>query len=221
MSGQSHKFSEAGLGLAPFRFAGVTENAFRLPDGNTKPGGSCDYCGNGIRWEYHIISDDGTHSKVGSDCIQKAGDRGLFDVARTAANKLSRDRNHAKREARRELALQKQRDANGGLTDWEVQELKAAQRKEAIAAKRAPIIASLAEFADILEDGNGRFRDDIAEAFRRGELVSTNAARIAAEIVAKEVGRKNSNAYKKRFAEVAPIINRALDSLEEIQNGQH
>ena len=40
-----HKFELAGLGMAPFRFIGASENAITYPDGTTKAVGSCDYCG--------------------------------------------------------------------------------------------------------------------------------------------------------------------------------
>lgn len=47
-----HPFEAANLGIAPFRFVGCTENVFVAhPGAVPKAGGSCDYCGNGIRYE--------------------------------------------------------------------------------------------------------------------------------------------------------------------------
>lgn len=73
-----HAFEVAGLGLAPFSFSCITENAFNNGDGTTRAGGSCDFCGTSIRFEFHIISRDGRKSKVGCDCINKTGDAGLI-----------------------------------------------------------------------------------------------------------------------------------------------
>jgi hypothetical protein len=73
-----HKFEVAGLGLAPFRFVGMSENYITYPDGTGKAGGTCDYCGNGIRFECVVLSRDGKRFKVGSDCIAKVGDEGIL-----------------------------------------------------------------------------------------------------------------------------------------------
>lgn len=79
-----HVFEIAGLGLAPFRFVGLSENALRFPDGSSKAGGSCDYCGAGIRWECHIRSADGRRSKIGCDCVRKCGDAGLLQAYKSS-----------------------------------------------------------------------------------------------------------------------------------------
>lgn len=73
-----HVFERAGLGTAPFRCVGYTESVFTMPDGSTKGGSSCDYCGTGIRFVCKIKSRDGRTFKVGSDCVAKTGDAGLI-----------------------------------------------------------------------------------------------------------------------------------------------
>lgn len=75
-----HVFELAGLGPAPYRSLGVRENLFTIPGFGSKPGGSCDYCANGIRYEFHLRAADGREFKVGSECILKAGDAGLRRV---------------------------------------------------------------------------------------------------------------------------------------------
>ena len=81
-----HPFERAGLGKAPFRFVGVSEKMYSpAPGVPAKPGGSCDYCGNGIRYEFHVRSADGQTFKVGCDCIVKVSDKGsrlLTDIER-------------------------------------------------------------------------------------------------------------------------------------------
>jgi hypothetical protein len=73
-----HPFEKAGLGSAPFRCTAVTTNWFSPPGfpEAAKPGGSCDYCGTGILYEFHIGGADGRKFKVGSDCVHKTGAEG-------------------------------------------------------------------------------------------------------------------------------------------------
>lgn len=99
-----HAFEVAGLGLAPFRFVGLSENVIRYPDGSSKAGGTCDYCGTGIASECHILSADGQWHKVGCDCIRKVGDEGLFRAFKTSPEyrKHQRDMRRAKDLATRE-----------------------------------------------------------------------------------------------------------------------
>lgn len=79
-----HAFEIAGLGQAPFRFVGMSENVIAYPDGTQKAGGSCDYCGTGIRYECQIASKDGKRAKVGCECIRKVGDAGLLQAYKTS-----------------------------------------------------------------------------------------------------------------------------------------
>lgn len=79
-----HAFERAGLGKAPFRFVGASDNVITYPDGTSKAGGSCDYCGTGIRTECHIKSADGKLSKVGCNCIEKVGETGILKAYKTS-----------------------------------------------------------------------------------------------------------------------------------------
>lgn len=102
-----HAFEVAGLGLAPFRFVGATENAITYPDGTTKAGGTCDYCGTGIRLECHVQSADGKRFKVGCNCIDKVGDKGLLAAYKSSPEfrQHQRELRYAKSAAQREAAL--------------------------------------------------------------------------------------------------------------------
>jgi hypothetical protein len=106
-----HPFEQAGLGKAPFRFVSMVENKFSMPDGTWKPGGTCDYCCNGILYEMHIRSADGKEFKVGSDCVAKldrkdnvsAADLALVRAAKKAMEpheKAKRDAAKAREQAR-------------------------------------------------------------------------------------------------------------------------
>ena len=67
-----HPFERAGLGKAPFRFDAMRENVYIACQGSQpQPGGTCDYCSNGIMYEYWIKSSDGRSFKVGCDCVRK------------------------------------------------------------------------------------------------------------------------------------------------------
>lgn len=78
-----HVFEEAGLGKAPFRFMGISQNLFKAGDA-VKPGGTCDYCGTGILHEYKIVSADNKSFVVGSNCILKTGDKGIIKAYKSS-----------------------------------------------------------------------------------------------------------------------------------------
>ncbi len=81
-----HPFERAGLGAAPFRCVGHEEIVFQIPGQPARAGGSCDYCGTGIRDAFRILSADGRTFKVGCDCVRKVEARGsrlLSDVEKT------------------------------------------------------------------------------------------------------------------------------------------
>lgn len=98
----THCFELAGLGTAPFEFTGhVTENTYcACPGAPLQPGGTCDFCGTGIRYEFWVRSAAGNEFKVGCDCIHKTGDRGLIQQISAAERKL-RDAKNAAAKARK------------------------------------------------------------------------------------------------------------------------
>jgi hypothetical protein len=96
-----HPFERAGLGHAPYRCYGCRENRFEMPGFGWKPGGSCDYCGTGILYEYVIKSADGVEFVVGCDCVNKTGADVLgFKEERT---RIARERRQTKVAARRAI----------------------------------------------------------------------------------------------------------------------
>src|SRR6185369_3607718 len=96
-----HPFEKAGLGLAPFRCVGVYKNAYQAcPGAPIQAGGSCDFCGTGIMYEYKILSSDGKGFKVGCDCVAKTGGESQVVGMRNERLKIEREARKAKREAR-------------------------------------------------------------------------------------------------------------------------
>jgi hypothetical protein len=126
-----HPFQKSGLGIAPFRCVGVSENVFVMPGGHSKAGGSCDYCGTGIRWEFLIESADDKTFKVGCDCVAKTYREYGEEVANFRAVRLShaRELRAAGAEVRRQ-ARQKAWDAQRAIWAQERQEATAAWRDE-------------------------------------------------------------------------------------------
>jgi len=73
-----HPFELTGLGRAPFHFVQMVERVYQACHGApVQPGGTCDHCGNGIRYCYQIRSADGRLSEVGCDCVRKTHDTAL------------------------------------------------------------------------------------------------------------------------------------------------
>lgn len=127
-----HPFESAGLGLAPFRFLGMTENVIRHADGHCQPGGHCHYCYTGIKYECNIGSSDGKTFIVGTDCVRKLGrndNKLISDVEREVAKIEKAKRDEANRlkweahNAKISADLKAQRERNGGKTDSEVAQI--------------------------------------------------------------------------------------------------
>lgn len=97
-----HPWESCGLGRAPFKFLGMTENVYAPTPDVHMPGGTCAYCGQGIRYECLIASDDGKRFTVGCDCVRKVHSAGvavLTDMER-AERDLKRTIDNARKTAR-------------------------------------------------------------------------------------------------------------------------
>jgi len=113
---REHRFQTAGLGIAPFRYVGFSERRgpIKLADGSEigspgQPMGTCAYCGQGIAICCEIVSADGKRFIVGSDCVEKTGDKGIVVKVKSAVNKLrteKRKASEAKRIAEFEAELE-------------------------------------------------------------------------------------------------------------------
>lgn len=147
-----HKFERSGLGKAPFRCVGMTEKVYRAaPDAPAQPGGSCDYCGTGIRYCFGIRSSDGRSFIVGSECVNKTGDAGLV-VAVKREMKAHRD---SVKVAERAAAAKAWREARDAET----------------ATRRAATLAANPDLTDLLATDHPIIRD-IAERFAKWGSVS-------------------------------------------------
>lgn len=95
----THPFEKAGLGRAPFQFIGMSEKVYvACPGAPEQPAGTCDYCGNGIRYVFHIRSADGKEFGVGCDCVRKTDKACLLDDVQKKMREVKRAADYAKRE---------------------------------------------------------------------------------------------------------------------------
>jgi len=103
-----HPFERAGLGNAPFRFMGISEKTYQACHGApVQAAGTCDYCGQGIMYVFHVRSADGRAFGVGCDCIRKCDKESVLDdaikadaVRQRAMRKAKRDEVHRKESKR-------------------------------------------------------------------------------------------------------------------------
>lgn len=121
-----HPFEAAGLGKAPFHFLFVRENVIVHPGlmHHVQPGGTCDYCSTGIRYEFHCQGADGQRFKVGCDCVSKLNweaNREFIAQVESARLRVQREQRQAKAKAKREAAQQRlqglEQDARAALKD--------------------------------------------------------------------------------------------------------
>ncbi len=101
MDNLTHVFQEAGLGTAPFKVVGFEVSKFQACQGAPiQPGTSCDYCGTAIMNVYWVSGIDNSRFKVGCDCVEKTGDRGMIDKVRRMENDRKRKDRHVREAAR-------------------------------------------------------------------------------------------------------------------------
>lgn len=91
------RFERAGMGLAPFTLRGVEEKVYiACPGATPQAAGTCDFCGTGIRYVFHIESSDGKKWGVGCDCVRHTQDAGLIRRATSEQRLIDRRNRHAR-----------------------------------------------------------------------------------------------------------------------------
>jgi len=232
MSDTAHKWELDGFGKAPFALKGIAE----LPDTSLAEAnpqaynnalailpkgygiGTCYVCGHALKINYLIQDADGKKFVVGSECVKISGDAGMVKRMDYHRRKRDRVRRAAKREEQRLAQLQAERDRNGGLTDYEVREKQYAEEQAALEMALQPVKDLLLPHADRLRDGRGGFRDSVARTLEKGELPYGNGYAIAIEILAKQAGRMNSNAYQAEEALVQADFEKAQALIDQARN---
>lgn len=199
-----HPFETAGLGQAPFRLLAIRKNVYSAAPGHSQPGGCCSYCSQGILWECVIGSHDGKTFTVGQDCVRKLdrADNRLADAVKRELAKIAKEQRQSAREARwqaqrvaREAELDRQRKANGGLTDAEVAKH---ARKKAEDDHRAMWRDRNWWLISVLQRQSGDFCRSMCESLEYGSVnwLSERCQGVLADIYAKaEGGRRGSKKY--------------------------
>lgn len=199
-----HPFETAGLGLAPFRLVAINKNLYSACPGHSQPGGTCAFCGQGILYECVIKSHDGKVFTVGQDCVRKIHreDNRLATALQRELAKIAKEKREAEAQARRlerdrlyRQELDRQRQANGGLTDAEVAER---NRKAAEDAARAGWIEENLWLLKVLRDQPGEFCRSMTDSLERGPVsgLSDRCKSILKDIYGKSHGRKGSKKYE-------------------------
>lgn len=195
-----HPFEKAGLGKAPFRCVAVTQNWYSAAPGHLQPGGSCDYCGTGIAYEYHIESAAPGRFKVGCDCVWKTygGDKKAADVEVEGF-----------KEQRRELARVR-REAGRAERKASREALWAAERAERLVefSKAEPEVCSFLDklLADADPEHPGDFMVQMAKAIRTfGSLTAGQLAAVKSSL-ARTAQRETDAANSKHVGTVGERI---------------
>lgn len=159
MSNQ-HPFERAKLGVAPFRCISMQTNWYSAGPGHKQPGGSCDYCGTGIAYEYVILDSTGKQFKVGSDCVLRTGShvegfKAVKSKHLAAVRAVRSQAKHAERQARYEA--------------------RAVERAAVAVSRRAAFNAEYPEVAAFLSACTERgFLGDMAAALQQWGSLSPN-----------------------------------------------
>lgn len=214
----THIFERDDLGKAPFKVVGIwTMPSRSLMEHNPEAWnnairsapcavGSCAYCWTALSIHYIIRDAKGKQFAVGSECVRKTGDAGLVKAATVLKNKRAREISAEKREKKRVAKLQAERDKNGGLTNYELQEKKWEDEKKAKLEALKPFIKILSPYANRIKDGKGGFCDSIASSLRQGKLPRGKGLGITIDILSKQSGRRNSKAYNEEYDSLATLF---------------
>lgn len=208
MNKTAHPFEIAGMGTGPFVFVGMAklpsaELAGQNPDAynnalrdmpKLKSGcGTCSNCGMAIMNICIIRNSQGELYGVGTDCVEKTGDRCLADPAKVALAKLRREQAAKLRDERRAARA----------AQWRIDhadEIKAkadaeAARKQEMADRQAARRELFADLLPTLEASND-FHQSLARQLVFGPLSERQALYVAKAFFHRETS-KNSEAFNK------------------------
>ncbi|MEI6881324.1 MAG: hypothetical protein WCK82_08345 [Bacteroidota bacterium] len=183
----------------------MNENVINHGNGELQPGGTCDYCGTGIRYEFFIRSLCGKVSKVGCDCVAKLNraDNVLVSKVHKAKLAFEANRRQAKKNAEckarveaRKAAEAIEREANGGKTLHEIKLEEAKAKEEARRAEIAKANAWCLEVLEPLARGSDWISSWVATVKNQTiDSMTPKQLDYLKDIFGKAFGRSNSKAY--------------------------
>ncbi len=204
---RSHRWELAGLGIAPFVYMGMHEEVFRMPDGSSKAGGSCDYCGQGIRYVFRVQSSDGRKFKVGCDCIAHCHDPAekIVVQAKRALKAFKRDAAAIIRAAKRKADAEARKAAG---------EAKAVENRAKLASdplyQRIKAAVGVSNYGDGIDgQGGNEFLRKMRDAMERWGALSEKqeaAALRVLERIEEGPARKAASQYLGALGERVKIV---------------
>lgn len=232
MADAIHVFTESGLGAPPFRVVGIWQSPPRslqaanpqayanaMRESPVPRPGACAHCSTGITNHFVIESSDGRRSAVGSDCVGKSGDKGLVSAVKRLQSERRRKLAREKRELQWQQKQDEQRERNGGLTDYELSQQRAAAHRAAMAeAVETAGGRLLSDLQDIQDRNPSRFLESIIHDLTNyAQLPSPRGQQIVIDIVSKHRSGapRNSQSYSEAEAETLTelqAIERAIES---------
>lgn len=184
-----HIFERAGLGKAPYQYKGMTENVYvPCPGAPGQAGGTCDYCGTGIRYEFIFVSADGKRFVVGSDCVHKSGDSGMRKVVAEELRQREAAKRAAKREEKRLAWLEENKDRLEAEKRQREEQLR--QLEQERAERWASLPEALRNELDAAAKSSEFFASLRGQLYEKGKLSGRQA-----DCIAKLFGRANSKAF--------------------------
>lgn len=161
---RAHRWELAGLGIAPFACTGMTEVVHDMGGGHSKAGGTCDYCGQGIRYVFHIRSSDAKRFNVGCDCVAHTHD--AAEVIVTQTKRMLKDHMRKKRATKRAESLKVRREQRAAQIAAEIEANKAALVDNPL-YQRIVAIVGMANFAGAEGHAGNTFLQSMRDAFER------------------------------------------------------
>lgn len=222
-----HLFENAGLGKAPFRcvsfiqlpsvslaehnpsgYNNAMNNATQIAKGYNIKLGSCDYCGMALMNHFVIKSADKKFFTVGCECVRKTNDSGLRDKVKLLQRQKAKAEREKKRQEKHKIAMaereakeEQERIKNGGLTNYELNQI----HQKAIDFDKFLSVQPYNEFIyPVLEEKAeySGFCDSILHDLKAGKKISDlpqRALDIISDIYAKSYGRRNSKKYNDAY----------------------
>ena len=180
---------------------------------------TCEVCGMSLKNNVVIRDADGKHFVAGLDCSEKSGDTEVIEKAKLIERRRQKALREAKREAARAAAQAKieadqdsQRQRNGGLTDWEVQEKEIRDLRLAKRAKNRKANDDLISILLTQVRYDGDFTSSIIESILEGESITGRGRDIACEIFGKAFGRRNSKKFNAAYDRANELFERLAAS---------
>jgi len=206
-----HPFEAAGMGNGPYKFlyccslpsASLAEqnpdayrNAHReLPRDISGGLGTCRNCGMAIMNICIVQDAQGIKYGVGSDCVEKTGDRCIGTPANVAVARMVAKKRREAKEAARIAKAKAFAESPEGIARAAAEKAKEEALAELHAKRITDTMAKFEFVLPYLARSSGSFCTSIADQIRNGYAPTGRALEIVQDIYSSAHGRRNSKAY--------------------------